>query len=65
MRFRTAVKLSAGNRYLQREIGRTLFDVIQYQPNHLDEDDLVADDWNILVSDEKVKYFGASKNKTN
>lgn len=56
MRFRTAVKLSKGHRYIQRETGRTIFDVVKYQPAQLDEEDLVADDWSLLIN-ERVTYF--------
>jgi hypothetical protein len=56
MRFRVAVKLSKGHRYIQRDNGRTLFDVIRYNPDLLGDDDLVADDWNLLIN-ERINYF--------
>lgn len=57
MRFRTAVKLSTHNRYIQRENGRTLFDVKKYQPELIDQEDHFADDWVLLPNDEQLKYF--------
>ena len=45
MRFKTAVKQAKGYRYIQRMKGSTIFDVIKYQPNNLDEEDVWADDW--------------------
>lgn len=55
MRFRVAVKLGKGLRYIQRLYGNTLFDLVKYQPEHLDEEDIKADDW-ILPDQEKINY---------
>ena len=55
MQFRTAVKLSKGLRYIQRMNGNTLFDLVKYQPEDLDEEDIRADDW-ILPDQEKISY---------
>ena len=58
MTFKQAVTLSKGyTRYIQRENGRTIFDVVQYNPDRLEEEDLWSDDWSLVGPNEKVKYF--------
>lgn len=56
MRFRTAVKLGKGLRYIQRLNGNTLFDLVKYEPEHLDEEDIRSDDW-VLPDQNNVQYF--------
>lgn len=59
MRFRTAVKLSKGLRYIQRMNGNTVFDLVRYQPEQMDYEDIHADDWCIPDQD-KISYFNKS-----
>jgi ABC-type uncharacterized transport system ATPase component len=60
MRFKQAITL--GSRYIQRESGNTIFDVVKYQPSHLDEEDILADDWS-PVFHEQVVYFKKKESK--
>jgi len=57
MRFRTAVKLAKGLRYIQRLNGNTIFDLVRYQPEQMDEEDIRSDDW-MIPDQEKIHYFG-------
>lgn len=57
MRFRIAVKLAKGLRYIQRLNGNTIFDLVKYQPEQLDEEDIRSDDW-IIPDQENISYFG-------
>jgi hypothetical protein len=56
LRFRTAVKLAKGNRYIQRMNGNTLFDLIKYQPENIDYEDVYADDW-IIPDQSQLSYM--------
>lgn len=56
MRFRTAVKLAKGLRYIQRQNGNTIFDLIRYQPEQMDEEDIRSDDW-VIPEQNKISYF--------
>jgi hypothetical protein len=56
MRFRTAVKLAKGLRYIQRMNGNTVFDLIKYQPENIDQEDIYADDW-VIPDQGKITYF--------
>ncbi len=56
MRFRTAVKLAKGLRYIQRLNGNTIFDLVKYHPENIDQEDIYADDW-IIPDQEKISYF--------
>jgi hypothetical protein len=49
MRFKTAALRARdqGERLISRDSGRTQFDVIKYQPDLLEEEDLFSDDWEI------------------
>lgn len=55
MRFRTAVKLAKGLRYIQRMNGNTIFDLVKYYPENMDYEDIHADDW-IIPDQEKISY---------
>jgi len=57
MRFRTAVKLAKGLRYIQRLNGNTIFDLVRYQPENIDEEDIRSDDW-IIPDQDSIHYFG-------
>jgi len=57
MRFRTAVKLAKGLRYIQRLNGNTIFDLVKYQPEQMDEEDIRSDDWCIPDQD-SIRYLG-------
>jgi hypothetical protein len=56
MRFKTACRLAKGLRYIQRMNGNTLFDVIKYNPENIDQEDIYADDW-VIPEQKKITYF--------
>jgi hypothetical protein len=60
MRFRTAVKLARGLRYIQRLNGNTIFDLVRYQPEQMDEEDIRSDDW-MIPDQDKIKYFDKAR----
>jgi hypothetical protein len=60
MRFKQAA--SSGSRYIQREFGNTIFDTVKYQPEHIDQEDIDADDW-MPVFHERVVYFKKKEGK--
>lgn len=56
MRFKTAVRLAKGLRYIQRMNGNTLFDLVKYEPSQMDQEDIYADDW-VIPDQDNVSYF--------
>lgn len=57
MTFKQAVKAAnrshfSGDRYIMRRSNGTLFDVVQYHPSHLEDEDIWADDWSPIDLDE-------------
>lgn len=58
MRLKTAVKQArkAGCRYIQRDNGNTLLDVVRYHVDHLDMEDVYSDDW-MIPDQERITYF--------
>lgn len=59
MRFRTAVKLAKGLRFIQRMNGNTIFDVVKYNPENIDQEDVYADDW-VIPEQKRISYFDKS-----
>ena len=56
MRFKTAVRLAKGLRYIQRMNGNTVFDLVRYEPSQMDQEDIYADDW-VIPDQHNVSYF--------
>lgn len=56
MRFKTAVRLAKGLRYIQRMNGNTIFDLVKYQPMQMDQEDIYADDW-VIPEQNRISYF--------
>lgn len=56
MRFKTAVKLAKGLRYIQRMNGNTIFDLVKYQPEQMDVEDIRSDDW-VIPDQKRITYF--------
>lgn len=58
MRLKLAVQQAQklGYRYIQRDNGNTLFDVVKYNVPLLDEEDIYSDDW-MLPEQNKIGYL--------
>jgi hypothetical protein len=56
MRFKTAVRLAKGLRFIQRMNGNTIFDLVKYEPGHMDIEDIYADDW-VIPNQKVISYF--------
>jgi len=52
----------AGIRYIQRMQGNTIFDLVKYQPDHMDLEDLRSDDW-MIPAQSPISYLNKTGRK--
>lgn len=61
MQFKNAVlqARTQGTRIIMRDANAAMFDVIKYNPEHLEQEDLWAEDWELATpADVKVELNG-------